>query len=393
MRSLRLLLLAVLLCQPALAIKEYYSLSRSYRALAMGNAFYGLSDDEQAVFYNPAGTALFPGSAQFLVSFGGEAASDLSSSSTTVTNAFKGGDVSTIASSLESLTGKPLYAGGKAMVSFLTRGFEVGILVADAKADLAVQGRDLSTSLDATALGDSGVFINKSGRIANNLYAGLTAKLLARAGGRKMFSVVDISQGTKLELKDMGGAGLGADADLGFTYLMGRPGNRVTGGLSMVFSNLLASSYSIYQVSGGGAPPELPRYGSIGGFALVRGGKVIDNLRFELDIAELNLGGQRDTDLGRRTGRFWKHLNFGMEIPVGGWLALRGGFHQGDYTLGMGLNLRVLRLDFVTYAEELDSEVDRLSSRRYALQLSFGFGVPPAGASATTSPTRGRRSE
>src|SRR5688572_442549 len=63
------LLLAVLLLAStsAFALKEHYGISRSIRSLGMGGAFYGLSDDEYALFYNPAGLSLYRGGWQFML--------------------------------------------------------------------------------------------------------------------------------------------------------------------------------------------------------------------------------------------------------------------------------------------------------------------------------------
>src|SRR4051812_21966850 len=54
MKKLLLLLLAA---SPVFAVQEYYQIRRSARAMGMGGAFYGLSDDEGALWYTPAGLA------------------------------------------------------------------------------------------------------------------------------------------------------------------------------------------------------------------------------------------------------------------------------------------------------------------------------------------------
>ena len=61
----KIICVLLLACTPAFALKEYFSISRSIRALGMGNAYCGLSDDEGALFYNPAGLSLYRGEWQF----------------------------------------------------------------------------------------------------------------------------------------------------------------------------------------------------------------------------------------------------------------------------------------------------------------------------------------
>ncbi len=44
--------------QKAVFSQEYPRMMTSVRAMGMGNAFFGVSDDKYAAFYNPAGLAM-----------------------------------------------------------------------------------------------------------------------------------------------------------------------------------------------------------------------------------------------------------------------------------------------------------------------------------------------
>ena len=48
---------------------------------------------------------------------------------------------------------------------------------------------------------------------------------------------------------------------------------------------------------------------------------------------------------------------------------------QGNFTLGLGLNLKYFKLDFAWYAEELGTKVGTNSERRLGLRLAFGGGA------------------
>src|SRR5690606_22775652 len=61
------------------ALNEYYSISRSPRALGMGGAFYGLSDDQHALFYNPAGLTAYRGGNRIMAQFKGDVSGSLTS--------------------------------------------------------------------------------------------------------------------------------------------------------------------------------------------------------------------------------------------------------------------------------------------------------------------------
>lgn len=76
-------------CTSAFALNEYYSVHRSVRALGMGGAFYGLSDDEHALFYNPAGLSLYDGGSQFKWQIQADGATKIPSVISTFTNSGK----------------------------------------------------------------------------------------------------------------------------------------------------------------------------------------------------------------------------------------------------------------------------------------------------------------
>src|SRR5690606_2259934 len=104
------------------------------------------------------------------------------------------------------------------------------------------------------------------------------------------------------------------------------------------------------------------------------GWRFIDNFIVALDFAEFNMGGESDPDLGARKGSFFKHVNFGVEIPMKRFFAIRAGFHQGLPTLGLGLNGKYATLDLAWYGEEMGLSLDTLRHQRLALRLAIGLG-------------------
>lgn len=380
-----------MLSSSAFALKEYYAIGRSLRAMGMGGAFYGLSDDESALFYNPASLSLYPGNAQFMVSLGAQVADNAIQAFPEVKSAAEGGTVEEIVSRLESLQGKPIASAVNVTTYFLAKGFAFGILAAEPKVTAALLGAGIDSSLDVTAISDHGAFLAFAGSLLHpSLHFGVTAKLLARAGGQKLFSPLDILQTGSLKLEDIGGAGAGADFDLGVTYDFGlkRPNKA---GASLVFRDLLATEFPWGRVNSG-APPPLERTLSLGLYYEWRpNSQTVDYLRLLVDFAEFGLGGNANPELGARRGAFGKHVNVGVEMPLWGWLFLRSGVHQGNVTGGLGLSFDALKLDVATYAEELTAGVGRLSNRRWAMRLAIGFGAPGATV-GSQKPAKGRKS-
>ena len=86
LRKFSLIALAATFLAPnAFALNEYYSISRSVRALGMGGAFYGLSDDQHALFYNPAGLSVYQGGSQTKLQIQGDFATKIPSVLSTFT--------------------------------------------------------------------------------------------------------------------------------------------------------------------------------------------------------------------------------------------------------------------------------------------------------------------
>jgi hypothetical protein len=358
------------------ALDEYYALSRSIRSLGMGGAFYGLSDDEYALFYNPAGLARYRGEGQIMLGINTQMATASPSAISQILN-LKGAGVSTIVTSLNSFDGTPIYAGVGLFPYYLSKNLAIGLLIADTKAQVALLGNNFDTSVDLTAIIDSGLVIGYARPLfTEGLYLGVNTKAILRAGGHKAFSVLDIAQNSNFNLnpRDLGGTGFGIDFDLGATYELPPIGFGVSNAVSLTLTNLLASQMML--ALNYGSPPTLERMGSIGFHSVLAGYGPFDNFHLLLDLAEFDLGGEPNLDFGDRVGSLFKHVNFGVEAPMN-WLVLRAGFHQGNFTAGVGIRTFIVQVDLATYAEELFQGVNRLSSRRVALRIAIGAGSPP----------------
>lgn len=368
-----LLVLCFLGSSSIFAVNEYYSLTKSVRALGMGGAFYGLSDDQYALFYNPAGLSLIRKDSEWLFSLRAEVAGNSISG---IQKLAAGSDktLEGLVNSLQEFQGKPIYGGFGILPFVVKKNFAMGLLVADTKVQVAVLGRDLDTVFDVTAISDSGLFIGY-GREAflDGLHLGLTVKAVVRGGGRRLFEATEIAQGNSIDLSParLGGVGAGIDADFGAIYEVPVPIG-LEHHASLTFNNLLASDLSMLRFEG--TPPRLQRTVSLGWHSTFAGWEFIDNFHVLVDFAEFGMGGENAGDFGARKGSFFKHMNLGVEMPIHGWLVVRGGFYQGNFTAGLGIRTRFFSMDFATYEPELNETLTTLSSRRIALTLAFGFG-------------------
>lgn len=394
-RAFTSVVVALALVEPqAYAVKEYYSVARSPRALGMGNAFYSLSDDEYAIFYNPAGLSRYAGSTEFMLQTRFDLATKIPSAMSTLGKS-SGKSISSIIQSLEEFQGSPLYGGvGISFPFFAKKNFALSLQLADAKLDFAVLGRDINTVVDLSVLSDSGLIVGYGRQLFTpGLHLGINAKGLVRAGGTQSFTVLDIAQGKKIEVdpQKIGGVGAGIDFDLGAMYELPKlfPVGKYT--TSLVLSNLLGSSMNMVKIAGD-SPPGLTRMVTLGAAAEFPGYGAIDKVNVMLDLAEFQIGGEDDPRFGARTGSVWKHVNLGVEVPIRNIVFLRTGLRQGYWTAGVGFDLRFMKIDFATYAEELAELPGRLPSRRVALRLAIGYGgsrsatVPSATSSKAVDP-------
>jgi hypothetical protein len=379
------LTLGILAPPTASAVKEYYSISRSIRALGMGGAFYGRSDDQDAVFYNPAGLGFYEGGNDLMASLKLDASTSLAQAVTVLTRPGTR-TVASVITDLQALSGNPIFVSATPVHGYyLRKYFTMGLLLADTKGTMAILGRDLDTTVDITAISDSGLFLGFAYPVMPGLVVGANLKGMFRAGGQKTYTVLEIAQNQALStnLQTLGGAGGGIDFDLGVTYQLPTliPGliNRV----SVTANNLMASNFTMFKIDATtGAPPALARMLTVSGMTRIPGFWIVDRLDLLLDLAEFQMGGVANADAGARGGSLWKHINFGGEALFWGWLYGRMGFRQGNFTIGAGIDARYFQVDIATYAEELASLPGRLSSRRVALRLAAGFG----GANPTVEP-------
>jgi hypothetical protein len=408
MRNLSVRLLArlpiafvLLVCSvpPANAVSEYYSLSRSVRALGMGGTFYGMSNDENAMFYNPAGLGFYEKGNDFMASLKGDTSLSFFSALSILTRPGTR-SVGQVVADLESLQGNPITGNATPFFGYyLRKYFAMGLLLADTKGEFTVLGKDVDTSVDLTAISDSGIFFSGAFPLIDKLMFGFTLKGLLRAGGATSYSVLDIASGTGLatDLTTLGGVGAGLDLDIGFMWELPELIPGIRNRVSLVVNNLAASRFDLVRIrsssSSTGVPPQLPRMLTLAGHTRLPGFWRFNHIDLLLDLAEFGVGGQASADLGARGGSFWKHVNFGVEVPFNGWAFGRMGFRQGNFTIGAGIDARYFQIDIATYAEELASLPGRMSSRRVALRLAAGFGgrmptVPSATDTKVPEPSK-----
>lgn len=379
---------------PLFAVQEYYDLSRSIRSYGMGGAFFGLSDDEYALFSNPAGLSWRRSGSELMARFNGQMSSDAVSQLKDFSG-LGGKGIKTAIEQLDKYKNKPLYGNVGFLPYFVSKNFGVGLLIADTKLNFNISKGSADIDplnlnaevADLTFISDSGIVLGYAQSLGvPDLHVGVNLKGLFRAGGRKFFTTGEYLNNQKIEFdpKQIGGNGMGVDLDLGATYEMKELPFGLMSRASLVFSNLLASEFTISRNYG--AVPRLVRTANFGWYTVFDGFAFVDNVHALIDISNISLGGEQNPDLGARTGNFLKKVHLGVELPIG-LFSVRAGLNQGYLSAGFGLNLYALRLDAATYGEETGGTVKQ-GSRRYALTVALGLGSAPPAPIAVTPEER-----
>jgi len=77
--------------------------------------------------------------------------------------------------------------------------------------------------------------------------------------------------------------------------------------------------------------------------------------------------------LVRDDDAFIRHFSTGAEIFLWDSIALRVGLHQGLLTLGMGLELGLMELNWATFSQRRDDTPDGVTTPGFALDMAFRF--------------------
>ncbi len=334
-------------------VRELY---RGARATGMGGAFTGLADDEQAIFYNPAGLAgitrptfhagsvLLEGSADFISSPG--ALSELSGFGPASVNAFMG---------------KNVYGRGQVTPSLVFPNFGISLVI-DGQAAFFARNKSLpwltlgyqNTNGVQAAAGFS-VF-GKRRRANNDLRIGAAAKMLWRRGGYKRLSMQEVFNASKNTIGDVTGPfGKGYGADLGTQYV--HEMNKLwRWGMGLAWTDIGNTAFSAAE-----AEP-IPANLSYGLYVTYQPNPFLEGT-FVYDLRHI----LKTMDMRKKN-----HVGLEIGMPM---FKLYGGLNQLSLTYGASADFSLLKVTAVSYAEDLAEEAGQDTDRRYLLSFDLKFGL------------------
>ncbi|MCB0391088.1 MAG: hypothetical protein KDD58_07350 [Bdellovibrionales bacterium] len=332
--------------------QELHQLNTSVRALGMGNAYVAVVNNIDSMFYNPAG---FAQNSEFNWTIldpkigisGLEAASKVADLQT------DGG----FASALRELYGEKVAVGASAKTAITTPWFAAAFY--DSLDTSLVVNNPAVPEIDANIINDLGMAFGFGFSILPAVQLGMAFKRITRTGSRFTLGSSLIGSLDPEAIQDeILREGVGYSSDLGFNIA---PDLGIAEAVvSFVWRDMGVTSFR--STSDGAEPPPSDQDNMILGFAFI------------LDVGLVHVIPTFEVQhLNRSEVQIGKKVNMGLEIglPL---VDLRAGFHQGYYTLGVGLNLGIIKFDAATYGVELGAYPGQIEDRRYVVQFTLELG-------------------
>lgn len=341
----------ILITQSAVAA----DIALSVRAFGMGNAYTAVVNNHDAIFYNPAGLAKLSGF-KWTIMDPAMGMNNIDSYQDYLDLAEDSSDVQSIINELygEDIT---LYGGLKSIFSIGS--FTFGAYGAT-DANFLINN-PVFPNIDAAYRVDYGFVAGWGLDLVPEMFSvGLQARRVTRQGGIVPIGVSTIATLDSALIQDqLNRSGIGYAFDLGATLTF--PG-ALKPTIAFSWRDLGDTSF---EPTDGATAPDPTKQEQIIGLGINYESMFMD-IRPALDFRFLN---ESDMQLGTK-------INFGVEFswPL---IDIRGGFHQGYYTLGTSFDLWLVRFDLATYGVERGAYPGQLEDRRYMMQVSFEFGIDP----------------
>jgi long-subunit fatty acid transport protein len=352
-------LLAVLFgasARASVGINGMNDLYDSVEAQGMGGAFTAVVDDEQSLYYNPAGLAGVQRPKLTYIDVQGQVAQETITTFSSSLSSFNhlSGDT------LNAFMGKELFAQATMTPSFVLPGFGIGLIV-DQQVALYPQNIALPSitlgyqTTNGVKVGYAYSFFPGAGRKEgmNEVRLGVGGEMLFRRGGYYNLSESQMLNISEDSLKNMvGNFGSGVGADLGVQYI--RHQNKR---LSLMAGAAWESIGNVTFSTPTAAPQQGDLSVGLGARYQMPGLRVTT----AYDLRHLD----QSTDWRMR-----QHAGVELKIPL---FAVSGGVNEISYTWGVSVDVWLAKVSFVSYAEELAAEAGLETERRYMVRVAFSL--------------------
>lgn len=339
--------------------KAYERFYMGVRPMGMGGAFTAVADDQNTIFYNPAGLSRIKG-----LSFGllnpavsiGENGLDMYSDSDD-TDMDNTGEVADL---LRDYTGDHihLYAALTPHIGFriknfgaMVTAFGIGNMDSTVRNPVYPQFH-MNSKVDIGGIGGVGFALPG----IKDLRLGIALKSVSRTSIKEVYTPAEIaSDDFEDRMEDDEETGSDVGMDFGVIYTL--PWEKyfqtdlALAGQNIPELNLDNGEKLETQWTAGIALKK-----DMGSFTILGA----------FDYKDFTESIEADDDLGKR-------IHMGAELKFKNLFAIRGGFNQGYPTFGASLDLWVLKFDAAMYSEEVGEYAGQKEDKRYMGQITIGW--------------------
>jgi len=354
--SIMITILILTVAKTAIA-KEYPSIYRGIRPLGMGNAFTAVADDENALFYNPAGLSKMStvqlGLLNPLIEVSKKSIELWQDAQDIDMN-----DTGQVADLLKKYTGEHQHLRVSLFPHIGFKALGAGVMIGglgQGTMDVEVRNPvwpevDTDLVLDVGALGGAGFKLPLTG-----LRAGIALKYLYRKSLSEVYTAADIAGDFEDILDRDLKSGSGVSADIGLMYDLAF--------IKLFDTTVALVAQNVPKMDMGDAKDIKTQFNA--GISLKKSFAGFGAL-LALDYRDITSNIGDDDDIPKR-------IHMGAEVKLPKILALRGGINQGYLTAGATVDFWVLRFDVATYAEEAGAYAGQREDRRYVGQITLGW--------------------
>lgn len=345
--------LLIVLCSSIASAAEYPYIYKGLRPMGMGGAFVAVSNDANALFYNPAGLA------------------SISSIRTTIPLELEISDYSydiyqdavdtdfnseeETAMFLRDHVGELAHFGLSVVPSYSMPRFA---FCAYGIGRTNMEAHDMQyPKLAVEAVGDLGLGAGYAHPfLDDSLLVGASLKFDMRQSLSQVYTVTDIADSDFSDrFEDDLVDGTGFLLDLGVIYkltLLGLADTRFGISANNLIGGKLGDAVDLDDHVDIGIAQDLDLKAT--------------KLTLAADYIDIFSQIEGDNDTAKR-------IRLGAELELLKFLELRAGLYQGYFTAGLGLDGKFVRLDLMTYAEEVGVYAGQKENRRYVMRLVGGF--------------------
>lgn len=353
-------LLVVLVLSSSSAIAEpYFGFHRGTRTLGMGGAFTAVANDQNALYFNPAGLSQIKVFNLGILNPQIEASKNAIDLFTDMSDVDKD-DSGAVADVMRKYVGENNHIKVATDVYSGFRAGSAGVMVSaigQATADIRIRNL-VNPIAQINSVVDYGVIVGGGMDLpfVEGLKIGAAFKGIARTSLNEEYTAEELADDNFDDIMDddqMDGSGI--SADIGVLY--------TTSALKVTDLNLALVAQNIPEMDFGDAMDTKTQFNA--GIALSQ--KVLGMTVTEaLDVYDFtdNAGGDDSLE---------KKIHLGVEVAFPIILSVRAGLNQGYYTAGATLSLKVIKLDVATYGEEIGVVGGQQEDRRFVAQISMGW--------------------